>query len=183
MNHILNQYLPFLMKSPFFSLFWVFFRYFLGTFPIRPVSMIPWLMNWIIPWIESAEFFLNWIIFWIESWAKQYWIKYWMNHFLAKFKHWIESDWVSATTTSPWSSGHPGCPGYLSHPGHPHHTHHSPHPGHFGFPSLPFSPCSVVTLVALVQCKGLICLIQLGLVFNWMCMIGKNFTLSYPYQP
>ena len=71
----------------------------LGTFPIRPVSMIPWLLNWIIFWIESADFFWNWIIFWIESWVKQYWIKYWMNHFLAKFKHWIESDWVSDTTT------------------------------------------------------------------------------------
>ena len=42
---------------------------------------------------------MNWTIFWIESWVKQYWIKYWMNHFLAKFKHWIESDWVSPTTT------------------------------------------------------------------------------------
>ena len=72
----------------------------MGTFPIRPVSMIPWLMNWIIFWIESAEFFLNWIIFWIESWAKQYWIEYWMNHFLAKFKNWIEWDWVSNTTIS-----------------------------------------------------------------------------------
>ena len=26
---------------------------------------------------------------------KQYWIEYWMNRFLAKFKHWIESDRVS----------------------------------------------------------------------------------------
>ena len=34
-------------------------------------------MNWIIFWIESAEFSLNWIIFWIESWEKQYLIKYW----------------------------------------------------------------------------------------------------------
>ena len=98
MNHILNRYLPFLMKSPLFCLFWTLFGQFLGTFPIRPVSMIPWLLNWIIFWIESAEYFLNWIIFWIESWVKQYWIEYWMNHFLAKFKHWIESDWVSPTT-------------------------------------------------------------------------------------
>ena len=71
---------------------------FLGTFPIRPVSMMPWLLNWIIFRIESAEFILNWIIFWIEPWLKQYWIEYWMNHFLAKFKHWIESDWVSPNT-------------------------------------------------------------------------------------
>ena len=84
-------------KAPFFCLFWTLFGQFLGTFPIRPVSMIPWLLNWIIFWIESAEFSLNWIIFWIESWVKQYWIEYWMNHFLAKFKHWIESDRVSNT--------------------------------------------------------------------------------------
>ena len=77
MNYILNQYLPFLMKSPLF----VYFGHFLGTFHNRPISMIPEL--------------LNWIIFWIESWGKQYWIEYLMDHFLAKFKHWIESDRVS----------------------------------------------------------------------------------------
>ena len=99
MNHILNRYLPFLMKSPLFCLFWTLFGQFSGTFPIRPVSKSPWLLNWIIFWIESAEFFLNWIIFWIESWVKRYWIEYWMNHFLAKFKHWIESDRVSNTPT------------------------------------------------------------------------------------
>ena len=100
MNHILNRYLPFLMKSPLFCLFWTLFGQFSGTFPIWPVSKSPWLLNWIIFWIESAEFFLNWIIFWIESWVKQYWIEYWMNHFLTKFKHWIESDRVSNTPAS-----------------------------------------------------------------------------------
>ena len=80
-------------KVPFF----VYFGQFSGTLPIRPVSKSPWLLNWIIFWIESAEFSLNWIIFWIESWVKRYWIKYWMSHFLAKFKHWIESDGVSNT--------------------------------------------------------------------------------------
>ena len=88
-NHILNRHLSFLMKSPSFKSILDTFVQFLGTLPIQPVSMIPWLLNWIIFWIESAEFFLNWIIFCIEFWAKQYWIKYWMNHFLAKFKHWI----------------------------------------------------------------------------------------------
>ena len=83
-------------KVPFFFLFWTLFGQFLGTFPIRPVSKSPWLLNWIIFWIVSAEF-LNWIIFWIESWVKRYWIEYWINHFLAKFKHWIESDRVSNT--------------------------------------------------------------------------------------
>ena len=103
MNHILNRYLPFLMKSPLFCLFWTLFGQFSGTFPIRPVSKSPWLLNWIIFWIESAEFFLNWIIFWIESWVKRYWIEYWMNHFLAKFKHWIESDRVSNIPMSMWT--------------------------------------------------------------------------------
>ena len=99
MNQILNQYFPFWMKSHLsFCLFWTLFGKFLGTFPIRPVSMIAWALNWIIFWIESAEFSLNWIIFWIESWVKQYWIQYWINHFLAKFKHQIESNWVSSPT-------------------------------------------------------------------------------------
>ena len=98
-TQFLNRYLPFLMISPLFCLFWTLFGQFLGIFPIRPVLIIPWLLNWIIFWIESPEFILNWIIFWIESWVKQYWIEYWMNHFLAKFKYWIESDWVSFTTT------------------------------------------------------------------------------------
>ena len=56
MNHILNRYLPFLMKSPLFCLIWTLFGQFFGTFPIWPVSMIPWLLNWIIFWIESPEF-------------------------------------------------------------------------------------------------------------------------------
>ena len=64
-------------KSPFF----LSILHTVGTFPFRPVSMIPWLLNWIIFWIESADFFSNWIIFWIESWVKQYWIEYWMNYF------------------------------------------------------------------------------------------------------
>ena len=75
MNHILNRYLPFLMKSPLFCLFWTLFGQFLGNYPIRPELMIPWLLNWIIFWIESADFFWNWIIFWIKSWVKQYWIE------------------------------------------------------------------------------------------------------------
>ena len=83
-------------NSSFLSIldtFWAIF----GSFPIRPISMIPWLLNWIIFWIESAEFLLNWILFWIESWVKQYWIEYWTNHLLAKFKNWIESYRVSKT--------------------------------------------------------------------------------------
>ena len=88
-------------KHPF-CLFWTLFGQFLGTFPFWPVPMMPWLLNWIIFWIESAEFILNWIIFWNGSLVKQYWIEYWMNRFLAKFKHWIESDLVSPITSGRW---------------------------------------------------------------------------------
>ena len=89
------------MKTPLFCLFWTLFGLFMGNFPIRPVSMIPWLLNWIILWIESAGFSFNLIILWIESWVKQYWIEYWMNHFLDKFKYWMESERVSNTPTAP----------------------------------------------------------------------------------
>ena len=98
-----NRYLPFLMKSPLFCLFWTLFGQFLGTFPIRPVSMIAWVLNWIIFWIESAEFSMIGIIFWIDSWVKQYWIEYWMNHYLAKFKHWIELDQVNCAWLIKWA--------------------------------------------------------------------------------
>ena len=68
-------------KATFFCLFWTLF----GTFPIWPVSMMPWLLNWIIFWIESAEFFLNWLIFWIEYIGQSNiesnneWIIFWQN--------------------------------------------------------------------------------------------------------
>ena len=88
-------------KSPFTSILDTF-RAIFGHFPIRPVSMIPWLLNWIILWIESTDLSLIWIIFWIEYWVKQYWIEYWMNHFFAKFKHWIEPDRVSNTSIAWW---------------------------------------------------------------------------------
>ena len=39
---------------------------FLGTFLIQSVSMIPWLLNWILFWIESPEFILN-NQYWVES--------------------------------------------------------------------------------------------------------------------
>ena len=101
MNHILNRYLPFLMKSPLFCLFWTLFGQFSGTFPIRPVSKSPWLLNWIIFWIESAELFLNWIMFWIESWVEQYWIEYWMNHLnwirLGIGHHYGQHCWLETT--------------------------------------------------------------------------------------
>ena len=80
-TQFLNRYLPFLMISPLFCLFWTLFSQFLGTFPIWPVLIIPWLLNWIMFWIESPQFILNWIIFWIESWEKRYGIEYWMNNF------------------------------------------------------------------------------------------------------
>ena len=80
---------------------------------IQPISVLPHLLNWIIFWIEFFWIFFNWIIFWIEfSLKKLNWIFFWieflwndielnieLNHFLAKFKYWIESIWVSFTPT------------------------------------------------------------------------------------
>ena len=85
-------------KSPFLSIldiFWSFFGHFSYSTSINGSLTIE--LNYLLNWI--SRFFLNWIMFWIESWVKQYWIEYWKNHFFAKFKHWIESDWVSATTS------------------------------------------------------------------------------------
>ena len=82
---------------------------------IQPISVLPHLLNWIIFWIEFFWNFFNWIFFWIEfSWKILNWIIFWieflwnnielnieLNHFLAKFKYWIESIWVSFTPTRP----------------------------------------------------------------------------------
>ena len=54
----------------------------MGTFLIRPVSMVPRQLNWNIFWIESPEFILIWIEFWVSNIE--------LNHFLPKIKHWIE---------------------------------------------------------------------------------------------
>jgi len=84
-------------KVPFF----VYFRHYLDNF--RALFLFDQYQRVPDYWIELSfelnqqNFFLNWIIFWIESWVKRYRIKYWMNHFLEKFKHWIESDRVSNT--------------------------------------------------------------------------------------
>ena len=86
-------------KSPFLSIldtFWTIFGHFSYSTSIKESLTIE--LNYLLNWI--SRIFLNWIIFWIESWVKRYWIEYWMNHFLAKFKHWIESDWVSPTTSA-----------------------------------------------------------------------------------
>ena len=83
-------------KSPFLSIldtFWTIFGHFSYSTSIKESLTIE--LNYLLNWI--SRIFLNWIIFWIESWVKRYWIEYWMNHFLAKFKHWIESDRVSNT--------------------------------------------------------------------------------------
>ena len=82
-------------KSPFLSnldTFWAIFWHFSYLTSINDslTSESNYLLN-----------VISRIFFWIEYGVKQYWIKYWMNHFLAKFKHWIESDWVSNTTTHP----------------------------------------------------------------------------------
>ena len=71
---------------------------------IQPVSMIPWLLNWIIYWIESPQFFLNWIIVWIEFWETNIESIIELNPFLPKFKLWIESFWVSIMAKPVWKS-------------------------------------------------------------------------------
>ena len=83
-------------KPPFLSIldtFWAIFGHFSYSTSINDSLTIE--LNYLLNWI--SRIFLNWIIFWIESWVKQYWIEYWTKHFLAKFKHWIESDRVSPT--------------------------------------------------------------------------------------
>ena len=96
------------------SIFWIFnwkapllvyFGHFLGTFFIQPVSMIPWLLNWIIYWIESPQFVLNLIIVWIEFWETNIEWNIELNQFFPKFKLWIELFWVSIMAArSPVSS-------------------------------------------------------------------------------
>ena len=98
MNRILYQYFEFLIEKPHFCSI-------LGTFLIQPVPMIPWLLNWIIYWIESPQFFLNWIIVWIEFWETNIESIIELNPFLPKFKLWIESFWVSIMATSHWPPG------------------------------------------------------------------------------
>ena len=81
MNHVLNQYLEFLIKkSPFLSI----------LDSLRALFWFPGILSWFIYWILfELNNSLNWIL------GKQYWIKYWIESFLVKFKHWIESDRVS----------------------------------------------------------------------------------------
>ena len=64
---------------------------------IKPISVLPHLLNWISYWIDFFFKFLNWIIFWIEFLWNNIELNIELNHFLAKFKYWIESIWVSFT--------------------------------------------------------------------------------------
>ena len=104
-SYIESIFWTFKWKAPFlvyFGHFLGYFGHFWGTFLIQPVSMIPWLLNWIIYWIESPQLFLNWIIVWIEFWETNIESNIELNPILPKFKLWIESFWVSimATPTS-----------------------------------------------------------------------------------
>ena len=70
-----------------------------------PFIELNFLLNWIVfkifelnnflNWISLI--FLNWIIFWIEFLWNDIELNIELNHFLAKFKYWIESIWVSFT--------------------------------------------------------------------------------------
>ena len=97
-SYIESIFWIFKWKAPFL----VYFGHFLGTFLIQPVSMIPWLLNWIIYWIESPQLFLNWIIVWIEFWETNIESNIELNPFLPKFKLWIESFWVSIMAKPYW---------------------------------------------------------------------------------
>ena len=91
----------------YFPIYWI-------EFPVE-LNFFWKFLNWIFFWIEFVWKFLNWIIFWIEFlWKILNWIIFWiefswniielnieLNHFLAKFKYWIESIWVSFTPTMP----------------------------------------------------------------------------------
>ena len=68
------------------NLRFVYFGHFLGIFPIWQVSMVPWLLNYLLNWISRVYFELNNILNWIL-------IKAILNRILN------ESDWVSPTTT------------------------------------------------------------------------------------
>ena len=102
MNHSLSWMFASLMKVPFYVYFGHFWAIF-GTFLNLSVSRIPCLLNWITSELNQQIFSESNNIL---NWLKQYWIKYWMNHFLAKFKYWIESDWVSLTTSENRKSCH-----------------------------------------------------------------------------
>ena len=93
MNHSLSRMFASLMKVPFYVYFGHFWAIF-GTFLNLSVSRIPCLLNWITSELNQQNFSESNNIL---NWVKQYWIKYWMNHFLAKFTHWIESGRVSNT--------------------------------------------------------------------------------------
>ena len=80
-----------MIKRPIF-VFWGIFFPDLTSINDSLTIELNYLLNWI------SRFFLNRIIFWNKSWVRQYWIQYWINPNLAKFKHWIESDWVLPTT-------------------------------------------------------------------------------------
>ena len=100
MNHSLSRMFASLMKVPFYVYFGHFWAIF-GTFLNLSVSRIPCLLNWITSELNQQIFSESNNIL---NWVKQYWIKYWMNHFLAKFTHWIESGRVSNTpkTAQQW---------------------------------------------------------------------------------
>ena len=70
----------------------IYFRHF-GTFLIRPVSMIPWLLNLMIFWIESPEFVLNRIKGWFKFWVSKIELNIELNQigYLAGLFHAAES--------------------------------------------------------------------------------------------
>ena len=91
MNHILNRYLPFLMKSPFFlsilDTFWAIFWHFSCSTSINDSLTIE--LNYLLNWITTILFELNNCLNWILG--NQYWIDYWIESIFAEIQtlNWI----------------------------------------------------------------------------------------------
>ena len=98
MDHLLNRYFQFFyIKPPIFCLFWTLFGHSSNSTSINDSLTIE--LNFLLNWITRVYFELNNI--WIELWVSNIESNIKLNHFLAKLKHWIESDseWVSELLT------------------------------------------------------------------------------------
>ena len=63
------------------------------------IAIFHFELNNLLNWITTG--YLNWIIFWIEFSWNDFESNIELNKFWAKFKHWIESIWVSDRAITP----------------------------------------------------------------------------------
>ena len=75
------------------------------------IAIFHFELNNILNWITTD--YLNWIIFWVEFSWNDFESNIELNQFWAKFKHWIESIWVSDMASQPrlsaWQSFYVFC--------------------------------------------------------------------------